>query len=113
MSASSRASPDFDRASTTSSCPIMPRSPWLASEAWTKKAAVPVEAKVAAILRATWPDLPMPVQAMRPRAANSRSTAAVKSPSRASACRARAEDSVARTRRPTATASKGAVMGRA
>jgi hypothetical protein len=37
----------------TSSDVIMPRSPWLASAAWTKKAGVPVEARVAAILRAT------------------------------------------------------------
>ena len=40
---------------------IMPRSPWLASAACTKKAGVPVEAKVAAILRPIWPDLPSPV----------------------------------------------------
>jgi hypothetical protein len=38
----------------------MPRSPWLASAGCTNCAGVPVEAKVAAILRATWPDLPMP-----------------------------------------------------
>ena len=50
----------------TSSGVIMPRSPWLASPGWTKKAGVPVEAKVAAILRATWPDLPMPVTMTRP-----------------------------------------------
>ena len=36
----------------TSSGVIMPRSPWLASLGCTKKAGVPVEAKVAAILRA-------------------------------------------------------------
>ena len=39
----------------------MPRSPWLASAGWTNCAGVPVEAKVAAILRAIWPLLPMPV----------------------------------------------------
>jgi hypothetical protein len=44
----------------------MPRSPWLASAAWTKKAGVPVEAKVAAILRPIWPDLPSPVTISRP-----------------------------------------------
>ncbi len=33
-----------------SSLAIMPRSPWLASAGWTKKAGVPVEASVAAIL---------------------------------------------------------------
>ncbi len=56
----------------------MPRSPWLASPGWTKKAGVPVEAKVAAILRPTWPDLPMPVTITRPRAPRIRSTAATK-----------------------------------
>ena len=50
----------------TSSGVIMPRSPWLASPGCTKKAGVPVEAKVAAILRPTWPDLPMPVTISRP-----------------------------------------------
>ena len=55
---------------------MMPRSPWLASPGWTKKAGVPVEASVAAILRPTWPDLPMPVTMTRPRAAAIRSTAA-------------------------------------
>ena len=45
----------------------MPRSPWLASAGWTKAAGWPVEARVAAILRATWPDLPMPVTMTRPR----------------------------------------------
>ena len=37
---------------------------------------VPVEAKVAAILRPTWPDLPMPVTISRPLAPRIRSTAA-------------------------------------
>ena len=62
----------------TSSGVIMPRSPWLASLGCTKKAGVPVEAKVAAILRPTWPDLPMPVTITRPRAPRIRSTAAMK-----------------------------------
>ena len=53
----------------------MPRSPWLASAAWTNCAGVPVEARVAAILRATWPLLPMPVTISRPRAAAHRSSA--------------------------------------
>ena len=60
----------------TSSAVIMPRSPWLASAECTKKAGVPVEAKVAAILRATWPDLPRPVTMTRPLASRIRSTAA-------------------------------------
>jgi len=44
-------SPDHDSAMMTSPAVIMPRSPWPASAAWTKNAGVPVEAKVAAILR--------------------------------------------------------------
>ena len=55
---------------------IMPRSPWLASLGCTKKAGVPVEAKVAAIFWAMWPLLPMPVTITRPLAAASVSTAA-------------------------------------
>src|SRR5262245_55100742 len=54
----------------------MPRSPWLASAACTKKAGVPVEASVAAILRAMCPDLPMPVTIRRPCACRMVSTAA-------------------------------------
>ena len=50
----------------TSSAVIMPRSPWLASAACTKNAGVPVVAKVAAILRPIWPDLPSPVMISRP-----------------------------------------------
>ena len=72
----SACSPDQDSAMMTSSAVIMPRSPWLASAAWTKKAGVPVEARVAAILRATWPDLPSPVTITRPLASRIRSTAA-------------------------------------
>ncbi len=66
-STSSSVSPEFDSSSTTSSGVIMPRSPWPASAAWTKNAGVPVEASVAASLRAMWPDLPMPVTTTRPR----------------------------------------------
>jgi hypothetical protein len=58
---SSAVSPDQDRATITSSRAIMPRSPWLASVGWTKKAWVPVEANVAAILRPICPLLPMPL----------------------------------------------------
>src|SRR6478752_9662310 len=71
----------------TSSVVIMPRSPWLASAAWTKKAGVPVEAKVAAILRPIWPDLPSPVTISRPLAFRIRSAAATKGVRR-SDCRA-------------------------
>ena len=48
---SSADSPDHERATMTSSGVTMPRSPWLASAGWTKKAGVPVEARVEAILR--------------------------------------------------------------
>ena len=50
MFLSSTVSPDQDMATTTSSGTIMPRSPWLASAGWTKKAGVPVDASVAATL---------------------------------------------------------------
>ena len=68
-SASSAVSPELDRASTASPGTIMPRSPCEASAGWTNRAGVPVEASVAAILRATWPDLPMPDTTTRPVAA--------------------------------------------
>ena len=78
MSDSSGVSPDQDSASTTSCGPIMPRSPWLASAGWTKWLGVPVEARVAAILRPTWPDLPMPVTTTLPPAASITAAAAAK-----------------------------------
>src|SRR5450830_1100648 len=62
----------------TSLLAIMPRSPWLASPGCTNSAGVPVDAKVAAILRPTWPDLPMPVTITRPCAARIKSMAAMK-----------------------------------
>ena len=58
---SSSPSPEYDRASSTSSRVIMPRSPCAASAACTNIDGVPVEASVAAILRPMWPLLPMPV----------------------------------------------------
>ncbi len=77
-SLSSVVSPDHDSAMMTSSGVIMPRSPWLASPGCTKNAGVPVDAMVAAILRATWPDLPIPVTITRPLARRINSTAAMK-----------------------------------
>src|SRR5262245_22841165 len=77
-SLSSTVSPDHDSAMMTSSGVIMPRSPWLASLGCTKKAGVPVEASVAAILRPTCPDLPIPVTITRPRARETSSTASMK-----------------------------------
>src|ERR1700744_5914135 len=107
-SASSRVSPVLESARITSSAPIMPRSPWLASVAWTNMATEPVEASVAAILRATWPDLPMPVSTTRPLASNKVSTARVKASSSPAASWPSASASAASTRRPTAMASKAA-----
>ncbi len=66
MSASSLTSPDLDRMTITSSLSIMPRSPWLASARCTNIDLAPVEARVAAILRPTWPDLPTPMHTIRP-----------------------------------------------
>ena len=60
-------SPEWDSISTTSSGVTMPRSPWPASAGCRKMAGVPVEVKVAVILRATMPLLPMPVTITRPR----------------------------------------------
>ena len=51
-STSSSVSPEFDSITTTSAGVIMPRSPCEASAGWTKKAGVPVDASVAASLRA-------------------------------------------------------------
>ena len=62
----SAVSPELDSARTTSWGVIMPRSPWLASPGWTKKAGLPVLARVAAILPPTCPDLPMPSTTIRP-----------------------------------------------
>ena len=73
----------------------MPRSPWLASAGCTKKAGVPVEAKVAAILRPTWPDLPMPGDDHPALAARISSTAAVKAAPERLELRPRARDAAA------------------
>ena len=66
MVISSSVRPELDSAMNTSCAVTMPRSPWLASAGCTKKAGVPVEASVAAILRAMCPDLPMPLTMTRP-----------------------------------------------
>ena len=80
----------------TSSDVIMPRSPWLASAACTKKAGVPVEARVAAILRPIWPDLPSPVTMTRPLAWRINSTAATNAvPERTAQCGRERGDAVA------------------
>ena len=105
ISASSRVSPVLDRARTTSPAPIIPRSPWLASAAWTNMAGEPVEASVAAILRATWPDLPTPVRMMRPLAPKRTSTARPNGSPRAAAMSPSARASASSTRRPVSMTS--------
>ena len=70
MALISSLSPELEIASTRSPGVTMPRSPWLASAGWTNIAGVPVEASVAAILRPTWPLLPMPMTTTRPRQAS-------------------------------------------
>jgi hypothetical protein len=54
-------SPELEITITTSSEVIIPGRQWLASPGCMKKAGVPVDASVDAILRATCPDLPMPL----------------------------------------------------
>ena len=66
MARISCASPELEMAMTMSWLVTMPKSPWLASPGCIKKAGVPVEASVAAILLPIWPDLPMPVTTTRP-----------------------------------------------
>ena len=106
-------SPEFDSASTTSSSVTMPRSPWLASPGCMKNDGVPVDASVAEILRATCPDLPIPVQTTRPRQASiSRQAAANSGPRRApSACSACV--SISTTARPLATRAASSIVGEA
>ena len=94
-----------EMAMNTSSRSIMPRSPWRASAGCTKNAGVPVEASVAAILRAMWPDLPMPLTTTRPRHSRISATAARKRSSmpldeRARPRRPRSRARVARARAP-------------
>ena len=56
----------------------MPKSPCAASAGWTKNEGVPVDANVAAILRAICPDLPMPETTTRPLQASIMRTACAK-----------------------------------
>ena len=99
----SAVSPEFDRASTASSRVIMPRSPWLASAGCRKNDGVPVLARVAAILPATCPDLPMPVTTTRPRQPMSRRQAATNDASSRPASAATASASMAKALRPAAS----------
>ncbi len=73
MAFNSAVSPELEMAMITSSRRRLPRSPCAPSTGCRKKAGVPVEEKVAASLRPTSPDLPMPVTTTRPaQAASSR-----------------------------------------
>ena len=72
----------------------MPRSPWNASPGCRKKLGVPVLASVAAILRPTRPDLPIPVIISLPRHSSMRSTADTNFSSTESAMRSSAADSI-------------------
>ena len=110
----SSVSPELDRARTRSSGVIIPRSPWLASPGWTKKAGLPVLARVAAILPAMCPDLPMPRTTMRPRQPSINWQARAKPSSRRSTKASTALASVSRTARPRArifSARSGLIKG--
>ena len=61
MFISSDVSPELEIAITQSSFFILPKSPWLASVAWTKYEGVPVDVRVADILLPICALLPTPV----------------------------------------------------
>ena len=93
-------SPELDKAMTTSFEVIIPKSPWLASPGWTKKAGVPVLARVAAILPPIWPDFPMPVTTILPGQSCINRQAATKLASMRPARAATASASIRTTFRP-------------
>ena len=62
----SEVSPELEIATTQSSFFILPKSPWLASVAWTKYEGVPVEVRVADILLPMCALLPTPVMTIFP-----------------------------------------------
>jgi len=101
-SESSPVSPEFDSISNASARVTAPRSPWLASAGCTKCAGVPVDASVAAILRAMWPDFPIPLTITRPLTAMIVSTAREKSPFSVSPSDSIAADAYSSTRRAAA-----------
>ena len=107
-SANSGVSPELDKASTASPARIIPKSPCDASAGCTKSAGVPVEAMVAAIFRATWPDFPMPETTTRPVTPASKPTARTKPSSKLSDSARSASASSASTRRPSARSGWGA-----
>src|SRR5256885_11818956 len=106
---SSSEAPLFESRIATSSRSTMPKSPCSESTGWRNEAGVPVEVRVAAILRAISPDVPPPDTMRRPRAPASRRTAAANGgPSRSATPRIAAA-SRASTRRPRSTRSIGSV----
>ena len=94
----SSVSPEFDRTRTISSLSIIPKSPWIASLGWIKKAGVPVLANVAAILSAMCPDLPKPITIILPLQLMQSSQASVKLFPRFDFNSEMADDSISRTR---------------
>ena len=72
---SSSVCPEFEIASTTSSCVITPKSPWNTSRGLVKNEGVPVLESVAAIFAPMWPLLPTPVTITFPLQFSIRSTA--------------------------------------
>src|SRR5882762_336255 len=105
MVASSRrissVSPLADRASTTSPRTTMPRSPCTASTGCMNRAGVPIELRVAAILRAMMPLLPMPVTTTRPRQASINWTALSKASAMGPASRSASARSASASMRTT------------
>ena len=87
-SSNSAVEPLFEIMTTKSPAWHMPKSPWPASVGCRNTAGVPVLCRVAAILRPTWPDLPMPVTTTFPAWPKIKSTALKRlSPRRAEAAR--------------------------
>src|SRR6266571_4840884 len=103
---SSSDSPLFESRIARSLRPTMPRSPCSESTGWRNDAGVPVEVKVAAILRAMSPDFPTPLTITRPFACASSVTARAKVSPRRWASAWIAAASSARTRRPRSTRSE-------
>src|SRR5256884_6071261 len=93
----------------TSCRPTIPRSPCSESTGWRNDAGVPVDVKVAAILRAMRPDLPTPETITRPPPSVRRRTAALNAGPSRWATRPIASASRASTRRPRSTRSPGSV----
>lgn len=88
---------------TTSSAPIMPRSPCSASAGCTKNDGVPVLASDAAIFLPIWPDLPMPEITALPRQLSSSSQAQTKLSSRRASRRCASVSSISSVSRAKAS----------